>query len=56
MASKIINEYHGLNLSRPPRLTRVDDAASALSQIESESYDLVITMPHLDDSVCRGRR
>jgi CheY-like chemotaxis protein len=49
LASKIINEYHGLNLSRPPRLTRVDDAASALSQIESESYDLVITMPHLDD-------
>lgn len=49
LASKIINEYHGLNLSRPPRLTRVDDAASALKHIESASFDLVITMPHLDD-------
>ena len=49
LASKIINEYHGLNLSRPPRLTRVDDAASALRRIPDESFDLVITMPHLDD-------
>jgi hypothetical protein len=49
LASKIINEYRGLNLSRPPRLTRVDDAASAMKKIERESYDLVMTMPHLDD-------
>jgi len=49
LASKIINEYHGLNLSRPPRLTRVDDAKSALEFIQHESFDLVITMPHLDD-------
>jgi hypothetical protein len=49
LASKIINEYRGLNLSRPPRLTRVDDAKSALAQIERGAFDLVITMPHLDD-------
>lgn len=49
LASKIINEYRGLNLSRPPRLTRVDDAKRALEKIESESFDLVITMPHLGD-------
>ena len=49
LASKIINEYRGLNLSRPPRLTRVDGAKGALEQIETESFDLVITMPHLDD-------
>jgi CheY-like chemotaxis protein len=49
LASKIINEYRGLNLSRPPRLTRVDGARDALELIESESFDLVITMPHLDD-------
>ncbi len=49
LASKIINEYRGLNLSRPPRLTRVDGALGALETIEKESFDLVITMPHLDD-------
>lgn len=49
LASKIINEYRGLNLSRPPRLTRVDDAKGALARIEREPFDLVITMPHLDD-------
>jgi hypothetical protein len=49
LASKIINEYRGLNLSRPPRLTRVDGANDALECIASASFDLVITMPHLDD-------
>ncbi len=49
LASKIINEYHGLNLSRPPRITRVDDAQRALSLIHDHPFDLVITMPHLDD-------
>ncbi|MEJ2157096.1 MAG: PEP/pyruvate-binding domain-containing protein [Desulfobacteraceae bacterium] len=49
LASKIINEYRGLNLSRPPRLTRVDGAKEALERIAAESFDLVITMPHLDD-------
>ena len=49
LASKIINEYHGLNLSRPPRITRVDSAREALALIGDQSFDLVITMPHLDD-------
>ncbi|MEJ2040490.1 MAG: PEP/pyruvate-binding domain-containing protein [Desulfosarcinaceae bacterium] len=49
LASKIINEYRGLNLSRPPRLTRVDDARTALELLREEEFDLVITMPHLDD-------
>jgi len=49
LASKIINEYHGLNLSRPPRLIRVDGAQRALEMIEKEDFDLVFTMPHLDD-------
>jgi DNA-binding NarL/FixJ family response regulator len=49
LASKIINEYRGLNLSRPPRLTRVDDAAGALKKIEHTCFDLVITMPRLGD-------
>lgn len=49
LASKIINEYHGLNLSRPPRLTRVEGARTALQRLQADAFDLVITMPHLDD-------
>ena len=49
LASKIINEYRGLNLSRPPRLTRVNDARKALERLDEEEFDLVITMPNLDD-------
>jgi hypothetical protein len=49
LASKIINEYRGLNLSRPPRLTRVDRARRALRMLQESHFDLVITMPHLDD-------
>jgi hypothetical protein len=49
LASKIINEYHGLNLSRPPRLTRVDGAQRALDTLKDQHFDMVITMPHLED-------
>jgi len=49
LASRIINEYHGLNLSRPPRFTRVDGAHKALQMIAEQPFDLVITMPHLGD-------
>jgi DNA-binding NarL/FixJ family response regulator len=49
LAAKIINEYNGLNLSRPPRLTRVEGARKALENLQASAYDLVITMPHLDD-------
>ncbi|MGD9212321.1 MAG: phosphoenolpyruvate synthase/pyruvate phosphate dikinase, partial [Desulfobacteraceae bacterium] len=49
LASKIINEYRGLNLSRPPRITWVPSAVQALSAIEKKNFDLVLAMPHLDD-------
>jgi Pyruvate phosphate dikinase, AMP/ATP-binding domain len=49
LASRIINEYNGLNLSRPPRITRVDGARQALEAITAQTFDLVITMPHLGD-------
>jgi len=48
LASKIINEYHGLNLSRPPRLTKVSSSAEAFNLLMERSFDLVIAMPHLD--------
>ena len=47
LASRIINEYHGLNLSRPPRITRVHGVQEALDAIASHSFDMVITMPYL---------
>ena len=58
MASRIIHEYHGLNLSQPPRITRVTTGEEALELLgrggqdnnrkrELEKFDLVITMPHL---------
>ncbi len=49
LASKIINEYSGLNLSRPPRITRVSSAIEGLQVLKSENFDLVLAMPHLDD-------
>jgi CheY-like chemotaxis protein len=49
LASRIINEYRGLNLSQPPRITRTSSAFSALSLLKQKRFDMVITMPHLDD-------
>jgi Pyruvate phosphate dikinase, AMP/ATP-binding domain len=49
LASKIINEYRGLNLSRPPRLTWTSSPAQALELLDRKSFDLAITMPNLDD-------
>lgn len=49
ITSRIINEYRGLNLSRPPRLTLASSAQEALDIIEKKSINLVITMPNLND-------
>ncbi|MCF8052548.1 MAG: phosphoenolpyruvate synthase/pyruvate phosphate dikinase [Desulfobacterales bacterium] len=49
LASRIINEYSGLNLSQPPRITRTGSAATALSILRERPYDMVITMPRLED-------
>jgi CheY-like chemotaxis protein len=49
LASRLINEYSGLNLSQPPRITRTSSAQHALQLLEERSFDLVITMPRLED-------
>lgn len=49
LASRIINEYSGLNLSQPPRVTRTSSAYEALQVLNEKKFDMVITMPHLDD-------
>ncbi len=56
IASRIINEYSGLNLSYPPRVSRISSASSAITFIKNNKTDLVITMPNLDnmDVFCFG--
>lgn len=49
LASRIINEYRGLNLSMPPRVTRTSSPREALEIIGKEKIDIVLCMPHLDD-------
>lgn len=43
-------EYVSLNLSSPPRVTRVNTTEDALRQLSVKRYDLVITMPGVDIS------
>ncbi len=49
LASRIINEYSGLNLSLPPRVIRTSSANEALTLLGEKEFDMVITMPHLDE-------
>ncbi len=42
---RIINEYHGLNLSAPPRLRRASSLDEALEMLGRRSFDLILTMP-----------
>ena len=49
LAERIIHEYRGLNLSRPPRLTWISKGTQALDEIRSGNFDLVIVMPHIGD-------
>jgi CheY-like chemotaxis protein len=49
LASRLINEYSGLNLSQPPRITRTSSGLQALQMLEEKPFDLVITMPRLED-------
>ena len=54
LAIKIINEYRGLNLSRPPRITSVSTVEQALGLLETKTFDLLITMPHLGEIDCNA--
>lgn len=49
LASRIINEYRGLNLSAPPRVTRTSSAYQALNLLNERTFDMVLTMPHLEE-------
>ncbi len=49
LAERIIHEYRGLNLTRPPKLTWVATAFEAFEALSLKKFDLVITMPRMDD-------
>ncbi|MCK5350023.1 MAG: hypothetical protein KAJ25_11565, partial [Desulfobacula sp.] len=48
LSTRIINEYKGLNLSKPPRLTWVSSASEAFQRLAIKKFDLIIAMPSLD--------
>jgi DNA-binding NarL/FixJ family response regulator len=50
LAERIIHEYRGLNLSRPPMLTWVSSAREALDALSRKRFDLVITMPRVEET------
>jgi hypothetical protein len=50
LSERIINEYRGLNLSNPPRITWVPTAAAALSALAGKHFDLVLSMLHPGDA------
>jgi len=52
LSERIINEYRGLNLSNPPRLTWVSSVEEALEALEDKKFDMVITMPSMMDKDC----
>ncbi|MCM1093223.1 MAG: phosphoenolpyruvate synthase [Bacteroides sp.] len=43
-------EYVALNLSSPPRVTRVSDTTEALNELHKKAFDLIIMMPGVDVS------
>ena len=49
LSTRIINEYRGLNLSQPPRLTSVAIAEEALELVRYKKFDLVITLPQIGE-------
>ncbi len=48
LSTRIINEYKGLNLSKPPRLTWASSASEAFELLKLKKFDLIIAMPGLD--------
>ncbi len=58
LADRIVREYRGLNLSRPPRVTWAASASEALDLLDQNDFDMVITMYRLarEDAFSLGRK
>jgi DNA-binding NarL/FixJ family response regulator len=50
LAERIIHEYRGLNLSRPPMVTWASSTHEALDALSQKKFDLVITTPQVDEA------
>jgi len=50
LSEQIVNEYRGLNLSRPPRLTWVSSLSEAIEHLSDRPFDLVITISRSVDN------
>ncbi len=50
LASKIINEYSGLNLRYPPVITGTSSARESLDLLAEKRFDLVLIVPHLKET------
>ena len=42
---QLYNEYVALNLSSPPRVTRVSNMTEALEMLRTKPFDIIIAMP-----------
>lgn len=49
ISARIVNEFHGLNLSNPPKITWASSGQEALGRLARQRFDLVITMPEVSD-------
>lgn len=49
LASRIVTQYQGLNLSEPPRITLATSAGQAMNLIKKKHFDLVLAMPQVGD-------
>ncbi|RUM46464.1 MAG: phosphoenolpyruvate synthase/pyruvate phosphate dikinase, partial [Desulfocapsa sp.] len=47
LATRLLNEYLGLNLSGAPRITLVSSGREAIERLRRQSFELVITMPNV---------
>ena len=47
---QLYNEYVALNLSSPPRVTRVSTMSQALEAMRLKAFDIVVSMPGGDIS------
>lgn len=49
LSQRIINEYYGLNLSAPPRITQVTTVDEAISSVNKHHFDFVLCMPYVGE-------
>ncbi|MCK5878361.1 MAG: phosphoenolpyruvate synthase [Holophagae bacterium] len=49
LSARVFGDFMDLDLHHIPRITRVSSASEALEALQTENFDMVITMPRLSD-------